>query len=96
MQSVTTAETVIEDAYGSGGYKQQDLMIQIRVNTRIKTEWTNRCPRGVMIKPELCSTAPRKAKFHSSRVYAITVSAQAVGRHTFRLVEVTRFMADQP
>lgn len=62
MQSVTTAETVIEDAYGSGGYKQQDLMIQIRVNTRIKAEWTNRCPRGVMIKPELCINSAKKGE----------------------------------
>lgn len=47
MQPLTTAETAVGDAYGSGGYKQQDLIIEIRVNTRTKAEWTNRCPRGI-------------------------------------------------
>lgn len=42
MQPLTTAETAVGDAYGSGGYKQQDLIIQIRVNARTKAEWTNR------------------------------------------------------
>lgn len=40
-------ETAIEDAYGSRGYKQQDLIIQIRVNARTKAEWTDRCPAGI-------------------------------------------------